>query len=96
VSIPDGVNRVGTINVSNIYDTSQSPREVYSLAADVQEGDSGGPMLTTKGVVVGVIFAKGATTKNVGYAITMKSVAPVADRASQLNTPVSSGRCTRG
>ncbi|MDQ1529654.1 MAG: hypothetical protein QOK08_441 [Actinomycetota bacterium] len=96
VSIPDGVNRVGTINVSNIYDTSQSPREVYSLAADVQEGDSGGPMLTTKGVVVGVVFAKGATTKNVGYAITMKSVAPVADKAAQLNTPVSSGRCTRG
>jgi S1-C subfamily serine protease len=96
VSIPDGVNRVGTIDVSDIYDSSQSPREVYSLAANVQEGDSGGPMLTTKGVVVGVIFAKGATTKNVGYGITMKSVAPVAEKARQLDTPVSSGRCTRG
>jgi S1-C subfamily serine protease len=96
VSIPDGVNQVGSINVDNIYGTGQAPREVYSLAANVQEGDSGGPMLSTAGRVVGVIFAKGATTANIGYAITMKSVAPLVAKAPSLNAPVSSGRCTRG
>jgi S1-C subfamily serine protease len=96
VSLPVGVQQVGTINVQNIYGTGDSPREVYSLAADIQEGDSGGPMLTTAGKVAGVVFAKGATTPDVGYAITMKSVAPVAAKAHLLNTAVSSGRCTRG
>ncbi|HEX4443828.1 MAG TPA: MarP family serine protease [Galbitalea sp.] len=96
VSLQVGVDQVGTVNVQNIYSTGSSPREIYSLAANVQEGDSGGPLLTTSGVVAGVIFAKGATTANVGYAITMKSVAPVAREAPTLTTGVSSGRCTRG
>jgi len=96
VSLQVGVDQVGTLNVENIYNTSTAPREIYSLAANVQEGDSGGPLLTTNGVVAGVIFAKGATTPNVGYAITMKSVLPVANESAGLTAPVSSGQCTRG
>jgi len=96
VSLSVGVDQVGTVNVENIYNSGTAPREIYSLAADVQEGDSGGPMLTTNGVVAGVVFAKGATTANVGYAITMKSVQPVASRAPSLTATVSSGQCTRG
>ena len=96
VSLQVGVDQVGTLNVENIYNTGTAPREIYSLAANVQEGDSGGPLLTTSGVVAGVIFAKGATTPNVGYAITMKSVTPVANQAPSLTAPVSSGQCTRG
>ena len=96
VSLQVGVDQVGTLNVQNIYNSGTAPREIYSLAADVQEGDSGGPMLTQQGVVAGVIFAKGATTANVGYAITMKSVRPVANAAEGLSAPVSSGTCTRG
>lgn len=96
VSLQVGVDQVGTINVQNIYNSATAPREIYSLAADVQEGDSGGPLLTQQGVVAGVVFAKGATTPNVGYAITMKSVRPVADEAPRLTAPVSSGQCVRG
>jgi S1-C subfamily serine protease len=96
VSLQVGVDQVGTLNVQNIYNTGTAPREIYSLAADVQEGDSGGPLLTQQGVVAGVVFAKGATTPNVGYAITMKSVQPVAAEAPTLSAPVSSGNCTRG
>jgi S1-C subfamily serine protease len=96
VSLQVGVDQVGTVNVQNIYNDGSTPREIYSLAANVQEGDSGGPLLTTSGVVAGVVFAKGATTANVGYAITMKSVAPVAAKSASLTVPVSSGRCTRG
>jgi S1-C subfamily serine protease len=95
VSLQVGVDQVGTLNIENIYNSGTAPREIYSLAANVQEGDSGGPLLTTNGVVAGVIFAKGATTPNVGYAITMKSVQPVASEAPGLTAPVSSGQCTR-
>jgi S1-C subfamily serine protease len=96
VSLSVAVDQVGTVNVENIYSTGTTPREIYSLAADVQEGDSGGPLLTQQGVVAGVVFAKGATTPNVGYAITMKSVQPIANAAPTLSAPVSSGQCTRG
>jgi S1-C subfamily serine protease len=96
VSLPVGIDRVGTLNVNDIYGDSSAPRQVYSLAANVQEGDSGGPLLTTSGQVAGVVFAKGATTPNIGYAITMQSVAPVAAKARTLTDSVSSGRCTRG
>ncbi|HEY1530318.1 MAG TPA: trypsin-like serine protease, partial [Galbitalea sp.] len=96
VSLQVGVDQVGTLNVQNIYNSGTAPREIYSLAADVQEGDSGGPLLTQQGVVAGVVFAKGATTPNVGYAITMKSVQPVASEAPALSAPVSSGQCVRG
>jgi S1-C subfamily serine protease len=96
VSLQVGVDQVGTLNVQNIYNSGTAPREIYSLAADIQEGDSGGPLLTQQGVVAGVVFAKGATTPNVGYAITMKSVQPVAQEAPNLTAPVSSGQCTRG
>jgi S1-C subfamily serine protease len=96
VSLQVGVDQVGTINVDDIYGDTSTPREIYSLAANVQEGDSGGPLMTTSGVVIGVIFAKGATTPNVGYAITMKSVAPVAAKAESLSTAVTPGHCIRG
>ena len=96
VSLQVGVDQVGTLNVQNIYNSGTAPREIYSLAANVQEGDSGGPLLTTSGVVAGVIFAKGATEANVGYAITMKSVAPVAAKAPSLTASVSSGNCVKG
>jgi S1-C subfamily serine protease len=91
-----GIDNVGTINVENIYNSSTNPREIYSLAANVQEGDSGGPLMTTSGTVIGIVFAKGATTPNVGYAITMKSVAPVAAKAASLTAGVSSGACVKG
>ena len=39
-------------------------REVYSLYADVEPGNSGGPLLTPKGDVYGVIFAKSLDDPN--------------------------------
>lgn len=96
VSLPVGVTDVGTTNVQNIYGTGTHPRDIYSLAADVQEGDSGGPLLDQRGRVAGVIFAKGLSDNHVGYAITMTSVSPVIAKSSRLSARVSSGRCTRG
>ncbi|MES1212252.1 MAG: MarP family serine protease, partial [Leifsonia sp.] len=38
-----------TENVENIYGTSRSTRELYTLAADVEPGNSGGPLLEQNG-----------------------------------------------
>lgn len=94
-SDPAEVISVSTLRVADIYGQNPSPREVYTLAADVQEGESGGPLLSETGLVAGVIFAKGATTPNVGYALAMAEVGPVITGAPALDVAVSSGRCVR-
>lgn len=93
---PAEVLSVDTVNVANIYGDDPAPREVYTLAANVQQGGSGGPLLTNSGDVSGVVFAKSATAQNLGYAMTMSELNPVAAGAVSFSEPVSSGTCQRG
>ncbi len=95
-SHPADVVAVGTLQVADIYGNNPAPRQVYTLAADVQQGESGGALLTEAGAVAGIIFAKGASTANVGYALTMEEVIPVVSQAPALSSPVSSGGCISG
>jgi S1-C subfamily serine protease len=86
---------VDTARVADIYNNTQNNREVYTLATTVNEGDSGGPFLTLQGEVAGVVFARAANTENIGYAMTMAELDPVAAQAAGLTTPVDSGSCSR-
>ena len=95
-SNPAAVQSVATINTPNIYGANPSPRQVYFLAADVQEGNSGGPLIDAAGKVTGVIFVRSATTSHLGFAMTTQDLAPVVAQAKGLSAPVSSGTCTRG
>jgi len=90
------VTQVTTVRVNDIYGNNPHSMEVYQLAANVQHGNSGGPLLSTSGAVAGVIFAKASNVDNVGYAHTMKELQPVADQAAGLSSPVSSGTCVQG
>ncbi|TFD45156.1 MarP family serine protease [Cryobacterium frigoriphilum] len=96
VSDPAEVLSVGSLSVADIYGQDPTPRQVYTLASDVQQGESGGPLLSDAGQVAGVIFAKSTDTANVGYALAMDEVEPVATGAAALTDPVSSGTCVRG
>jgi S1-C subfamily serine protease len=89
------VMSVDSVLVADIYGQSPVPRSVYTLAADVQQGESGGPLLSIDGRVAGVIFAKAANTANVGYALAMSEVTPVVEQASGLSGAVDSGACIR-
>jgi S1-C subfamily serine protease len=95
-SQPASVISVHAVNVPDIYGANPTPRQVYSLATKVQQGNSGGPLLSEAGDVAGVIFAKGSDTQDVGYALAMEEVTPVAEQASSLSQPVSSGGCLAG
>ncbi|MDN5767727.1 MAG: MarP family serine protease [Humibacillus sp.] len=77
----------------DIYSTGQVVREIYSLNTTVQPGNSGGPLLDTRGRVVGVIFAKSLEDVRTGYALTLAEAMPVIDRAASAGSAVNTGAC---
>lgn len=90
---PAQVMSVGPITIDEGGRTST--RDIVTLAADVDHGNSGGPVLTGDGAVGGVVFAKSDSVANVGYAIPVTTLAPLAAEAPQLDAPVDSGSCVR-
>jgi S1-C subfamily serine protease len=90
-----GVIAVGPVPVPDIYDRSTALRDVYTLDADVQPGNSGGPLLDAQGDVVGVVFARGAEGERRGYAMTTDELAPVLQDVDGDSPTVASGACTR-
>lgn len=92
-SKPATVQDITTLLVPDIYGNNPSAEDVYRLAGDVQPGNSGGPLLTTEGLVAGVIFAKTTSDAALGFALTMDDLNPVAAQAPGLSSPVSSGQC---
>lgn len=84
---------VGSAEVPDIYDSGESRREIYALAARVQPGNSGGPLLTAGGDAAGVVFARDQTDDGRGYAMAPSVFAPVVTQAPGLSAPVSTGAC---
>lgn len=94
-SVSAGVLSAASVPVPDIYDSSVAPREIYALDADVQPGNSGGPLLTGNGDVVGVVFARGADGEGRGYATTTSVLRPDLAAVTADSPAVGSGRCTR-
>jgi S1-C subfamily serine protease len=93
MSKPATIQDITSVLVPDIYGNNPSPEEIYRLAGDVQPGNSGGPLLTSEGLVAGVIFAKATSDADMGFAITMDDLYPVASQAAGMSAPVSSGQC---
>lgn len=78
---------------NDIYGNPGVSREVYSLRATVRQGNSGGPLLTPRGDLVGIIFAKSLDDDETGYALTLDEAQPVLDAAAGAVASVSTGTC---
>lgn len=77
----------------NIYDRGFVTRTIYELQADVRQGNSGGPLVTPDGVVIGVIFAKAQNNSNIGYSLVSGEVLTKVRQAQANSQPVSTGPC---
>lgn len=84
----------GSVFVPDIYADSSALRDIYALAAQVQPGNSGGPLLTADGDVAGVVFARAETDADRGYAMTSAELEPVLAGAAGWTQAVSTGSCT--
>ncbi len=77
----------------NIYGSDTVIREVFSLRSLIRPGNSGGPMVSRDGEVLGVVFAASVTDQATGYALTANQVAEAAARGIANGREVSTGPC---
>ena len=64
-----------TLRSPDIYDRGEHVRKTYSVRGLVRSGNSGGPLVSRDGGVLGVIFAASVTDSSTGYALTAAQVA---------------------
>ncbi|HNJ79273.1 MAG TPA: trypsin-like peptidase domain-containing protein, partial [Marmoricola sp.] len=78
----------------DIYGNGTVFRDVFSLRSVIRNGNSGGPLVSEDGKVLGVVFAASVTDPNTGYALTAKQVAESAARGIANNSRVSTQGCS--
>lgn len=77
----------------DIYDRGQVVRETFSVRALVRSGNSGGPLVSESGEVLGVVFAASVSDTSTGYALTAAQVADDARKGVSAEAAVSTGGC---
>lgn len=82
-----------TLRGPNIYRDAQVERSVYTMRADVQEGNSGGPLIAPDGSVIGIIFGAALDQSETGYALTLDEIMPTVSAAEGQTGPAPTGNC---
>src|SRR3954452_2220839 len=77
----------------DIYGRGTVTRDVFSVRGLVRPGNSGGPLVSRSGTVLGVIFAASVSDKQTGYALTADQVSQAAARGLTATGRTSSGNC---
>lgn len=77
---PFRVDRPVTVKIEAVGRDDEVSRPSYLLAADVEAGDSGAPLIDADGTVVGVAYMSTTRNASVGYAVRTQPVAALLER----------------
>ena len=72
--VPAAVSGRYSATGRDIYGQDKVRREILELRAEIDRGDSGGPLMLTDGTVGGMVFAEARTNAEVGYALSATEV----------------------
>lgn len=90
---PARIRAAQRLRSPDIYGRGTVTRDVFSLRSLIRPGNSGGPLVSESGKVLGVIFAASVSDKQTGYALTASQVASAAADGLSATDTVSSGGC---
>ena len=75
------------------YQTGQVNRQIFEIRANVEPGNSGGPLLSPSGTVYGVVFAAAVDASDTGFALTANEVSADARAGANQTFPTSTQGC---
>lgn len=83
------------LNISgpDIYATGRTEREVFTLRGTIRQGNSGGPLVSASGEVLGVVFGTAVDGTDTGYALTIRQMDEVVGDYVGLTEPVDTLSC---
>jgi S1-C subfamily serine protease len=82
-------------NGYDIYDRQQTTRSIYAVRASIMPGNSGGPLISASGTVIGLVFGHAVSEKRTGYAITSDQVMQALATIPAEEPTVANGSCAR-
>ena len=91
--VPARVRSIAPSRGTDIYSKKTVTRTIYAIRADIKQGDSGAPMLTTEGQVAGLVFASSATDKETGYVLAPSEFMGALAASSKRTNRVDTGEC---
>jgi len=77
----------------DIYRTGTVEREVYTVRGSIRQGNSGGPLMSTDGQVLGVVFGAAVDDPDTGFVLTAAEVAEEVALGLQNGNAVGTGAC---
>ena len=84
-----------TVGGNDIYGHGNVEREIYALRAIIRSGNSGGPLISTDGSVLGMVFATALDSSDTGYALTAAEMSTDVGLGRTETAPVSTQGCTQ-
>jgi len=92
VATPARIREIIELSGPDIYRSATVNREVYTVRASVEQGNSGGPLIDLNGQVLGVVFGAAVDDNDTGFVLTAKEVAAQLAHIGDT-TPVATGQC---
>jgi S1-C subfamily serine protease len=92
VATPARIRELIELSGPDIYRSATVNREVYTVRASVEQGNSGGPLIDLNGQVLGVVFGAAVDDNDTGFVLTAKEVAAQLAHIGDT-TPMATGQC---
>jgi S1-C subfamily serine protease len=93
---PARIRDLGSITGHDIYGKNTITRQIYSIRGLVRSVNSGGPLITPTGTVLGVVFATAVDSSDTGYVLSDREIAPDVMAGQSADARVSTGACSSG